>query len=285
MTGLSRSRGVRIDGAADEPGRGPNGRIVGGRLVTEDDAVFGGGFYTKLFFRNNATSYFFYCGGSLIGSDKVLTAAHCVEGDPSAALGDVVRIGGRRLVEGFQRTITKVVLHPDYDPATANNDLAILTFADPPTSAEYRAAGVEVAFINSFSRFPRAGRTLAVAGHGRVSGTGNEISPALRVAAVPINAWAQCNGWWRKQRLDEFVVDAASQPLQVCGGLGTRDATCGGDSGGPLFERRVAGGRAFTRLYGVVSYGISNGNDDCPVINPDYYASTSGARAFIRANT
>lgn len=41
VTGLSRSRGVLVDAVAG----GPNGRIVGGREVTADDAVYGGGLY------------------------------------------------------------------------------------------------------------------------------------------------------------------------------------------------------------------------------------------------
>lgn len=74
----------------------------------------------------------------------------------------------------------------------------------------------------------------------------------------------------------------------MCGGLGSSQATCNGDSGGPLFERLSVGGRAFFRVYGLVSYGYGSPDspgDRCPTINPDYYATTSAARAFIRANT
>lgn len=188
--------------------------------------------------------------------------------------------------------IAAVAVHPAYQIAVVGNfDIAIVTIADPPSPTEYGAAGVAPAFINAFSRFPRPGTTLYVAGHGLTSGVPSPdaaLSPTLRLTAVPINTWSQCNSWWRKRLPPSLaaqqIVPAASQPLQVCGGLGTADSTCLGDSGGALFERRSLGGRDFFRVFGVVSYGVSLEDDLCPVIHPTYFAATSAANAFISAN-
>lgn len=289
VTGLSRSRGVLVDAVA---GGVLNSRIVGGRDVTADDAVYGGGFFTKLLFQS-PQGLVFYCAGALVSPNKVLTAAHCYDGgDPALAVGDIVRIGGLDLTSGLERTIAAVAVHPAYQIAVVGNfDIAIVTIADPPSPTEYGAAGVAPAFINAFSRFPRPGTTLYVAGHGLTSGVPSPdaaLSPTLRLTAVPINTWSQCNSWWRKRLPPSLaaqqIVPAASQPLQVCGGLGTADSTCLGDSGGALFERRSLGGRDFFRVFGVVSYGVSLEDDLCPVIHPTYFAATSAANAFISAN-
>ena len=48
-----------------------NGRIVGGRNVTN-----GGAPYQVALYRSGL----FYCGGSLVGARSVVTAAHCIYG-------------------------------------------------------------------------------------------------------------------------------------------------------------------------------------------------------------
>ncbi|GAB0490930.1 hypothetical protein MMPV_002171 [Pyropia vietnamensis] len=286
--GLSRSRGVRVQG---DDGTS-KGRIVGGRPVTASDAVYGGGFITKLFSESNG-AVFYYCGGALIDTGglgrpaKVLTAAHCFDRNASTAIGDFVRIGGLALGEGFRRTITNVAIHPSFDSVTLDYDLAIVTIGDPPTPTEFLAGGVSAAFVNGFSRFPRSGRRLFVVGHGSTDGVDQNVSSGLRLARVTVNSWSQCNAWWVKLGEPQNQGSPASEPLQVCGGLGIPESTCNGDSGGPLFERFTVAGRDAFRIFGVVSYGFEdplNPGDLCPTINPDYYSKTSAGRAFIRAN-
>lgn len=186
--------------------------------------------------------------------------------------------------------IIAAVAHPRYRNRRTDleYDFAILTFGNPPTAAEYRAAGIETVFLNDFSRFPRPGRTLTLVGHGDTRGTAPSASFQLRLARVPINSWGQCDAWWIKNGQPGTVRPAGSEAIQVCGGLGSPQASCFGDSGGPLFERASINGRSFNRLFGVVSYGfpqVGNSGNRCGTFNPDYYAKVSAARSFIRANT
>lgn len=284
VTGLVRGRGFPVVGA-------PNERIIGGRNVTLNDAEYGGGFFTKLLRQIDQNTYQFYCGGALIGRDKILTAAHCYDQTSiSSAVGDVVRIGGLTLGEGIQRPIIAAVAHPQYRNTGSNleYDFAILTIGDPPTPAQYREAGIEAAFVNAFSRFPRPGRTLTLVGHGDTRSTESSVPFELGLARVPINAWDQCNSWWVKNGLRGTVRPEGSDVYQVCGGLGFQQSSCFGDSGSPLFERASINGRFFNRIFGVVSYGfpdVANRANRCGLLNPDYYAKVSAARSFIRANT
>lgn len=186
--------------------------------------------------------------------------------------------------------IIAAVAHPRYRNTGPNleYDFAILTIGNPPTAAEYRAAGIEPAFVNAFSRFPRPGRTMTLVGHGDTRGTAPSVPFDLGLARVPVNAWEQCNAWWVKLGQLGTVRPAGADRYQVCGGLGSAQASCFGDSGSPLFERASINGRFFNRVHGVVSYGfpdVANPTNRCGTLNPDYYAKVSAARSFIRENT
>ncbi|WP_101067249.1 trypsin-like serine peptidase [Roseovarius salinarum] len=76
-----------------------------------------------------------YCTGVLIAPDEVLTAAHCVHGDPSGPVeaGDVTFKAGLRDGESIaRRGIARVAVHPAHDPSrpasleTIRHDVALL---------------------------------------------------------------------------------------------------------------------------------------------------------------
>ena len=69
------------------------------------------------------------CGGTLVGSKHVITAAHCTDGVPASSLN--LRIGDTSLDEEFEavsftRSVKRINQHPGYNRGTLENDIAVL---------------------------------------------------------------------------------------------------------------------------------------------------------------
>jgi secreted trypsin-like serine protease len=110
------------------------------------------------------------CGGSIISSSWVITAAHCVVGYTASQFK--VYAGSNRRHSGTQiRVASKVIVHPNYDPDTNVNDIALLqldsalkmsdpyvsTICIPSVSSAILSVGewppVNTAVSNSFASF------------------------------------------------------------------------------------------------------------------------------------
>lgn len=94
-------------------------RIVGGQNTGTQQYPW----MTMLLYRGQ-----FYCGGSLINSNHVLTAAHCVRGFTSSYISTTLlahKIDGS--TPGTTNApISKATTHPLYNPSTFDNDIALL---------------------------------------------------------------------------------------------------------------------------------------------------------------
>ncbi|GAA1219400.1 S1 family peptidase [Prauserella alba] len=191
-------------------------------------------------------SGFQFCGGSLIAEDKVLTAAHCAEGQDPA---DVVAVTGRTDLttnEGSETPVSDIWVHPDYTSVTSGADVAVLTLSSPVTGAE----PIELASATDAPSYA-PGTDATVAGWGTTS-EGGSSSDTLLQGTVPVTSDEDCAAAYGSEYDPEGMV---------CAGFpeGGVDA-CQGDSGGPL----VVDGR----LAGVVSWGNGCARPD----NPGVYA-------------
>jgi len=96
-------------------------RIVGGE--TASTATWGWAVSLKI-----ANSYL--CGGSIISSSWVITAAHCAQGYTGSQI--IIYAGSTTRWSGTQtRTGSQVIVHPQYDSSTYVNDLALIQVATP----------------------------------------------------------------------------------------------------------------------------------------------------------
>jgi trypsin len=204
----------------------PAQAIVGGSQVAE-------GRYP--FMASLQDGDFAFCGGSVIASRWVLTAAHCVEG---ATPGDQDVVVGRTNLndtgKGQRVEVTEVHVHPSYD---GNHDAALLKLAQPVSVPTIPLA---TAGENTLEA---AGTPLTVAGWGTEFFGSPFGSPALKRADVRAVADSRCQTSYGLQGFDAATELCAEELLAD---------SCQGDSGGPLFYEQ--NGRVVQ--VGIVSWGL-----------------------------
>lgn len=178
------------------------------------------------------TSHF--CGGAIINSRTVLTAAHCVVGaSPSS-----ISIRYNSLQHGSGGTLVAVqsiVTHPSYSSSTINNDIAILRLASALTLGQTQARAIP---LPSQGSDPSAGQQALVSGWGTTS-EGGSLSASLRSVTVPIVSRADAQASYGSASITTNMIAAGLSQ-------GGKDA-CQGDSGGPLVVNGV--------LVGITSWG------------------------------
>lgn len=168
------------------------------------------------------------CSGTLIGSDLVLTAAHCTDAQPvEVIIGrvDLAQYGGERRDVKWSRS------YPNWQ---AEYDVGIVMLENPvATKPRAIASGCSL----------DGGDMLQVVGFGLTTKSGTGDNTKLHVAKIPVTD-PDCT------QDPACAADIAPDGEFVAGGHGT-DA-CFGDSGGPVYIKTKAG----PALIGVVSRGL-----------------------------
>ncbi|CAG9467315.1 unnamed protein product [Pedinophyceae sp. YPF-701] len=181
------------------------------------------------------------CGGTLVTSELVVTAAHCVHEETGLIDGveEIVAWCGWYDVNDdpsqFQKIpSSRVAIHPAFDSSTAEFDIAAVHLQTPCNQRPVAAA--------TDPGMPNDGHVVTVLGWGRTE-TGRRAD-RLNHVDIMVTGDAACNS--------PQAWDGAITPAMFCAGGGIFDS-CDGDSGGPAV---IAGTAAANDvLAGVVSWG------------------------------
>jgi hypothetical protein len=205
------------------------------------------------------------CSGTVISSNVVLTAAHCAYDESTGQLLDpsdfTIVTGAVDWTDATTRQlspVSQVIVDPAYDPATHDSDVALLVLSRPTTAPVIALAN------GADSGLTIPGTSAGIAGWG-LTYQGSPLPTVLQWATTVVQPPAYCG---------QFVTtyDSSAQLCAVDYPYDD-DATCNGDSGGPLLAASAA------QLYeiGVVSYGPAN----CNTVSADYFTSMMAVQPWI----
>lgn len=220
---------------ADQRRTAPSTSIVGGTVATPGEYPWQARVYPS--------GYTIYCGGSLISTQWVLTAAHCVDGTSASSFRITLGDHNVSTNEGTEQTfnVTQIIMHPSYNSNTQDNDLALMKLSGTAT-LNSRVQTIPLATSSDSALFA-PGVYATVTGWGATS-QGGSTSNVLREVQVPIVSNTTCNA--------SNAYNGQITGNMICAGLsgGGKDS-CQGDSGGPFI---VPNGAAW-KLAGIVSWG------------------------------
>jgi secreted trypsin-like serine protease len=233
----------------------PQSRIVGGEEAVPHSLPWMVGLFID-------EEYF--CGGSIIDEEWVLTAAHCLHEAKKVEV--VAGAQNIRKQESTQVSMFSEELYPHehYSQTLLRNDVALIHLPQP---LQWTDAIAPICLPARSDPNLEAGTIVTPSGWGKDSDDSWFISDNLREVTVPVISNEDCKAIY------SIIYDGS-----ICIDSSNGRGTCSGDSGGPM--NYVQDGRTYTR--GVVSFGSSAG---CESGYPDAFTRVSYFLDWIETNS
>ncbi|XP_057379778.2 trypsin-1-like [Daphnia carinata] len=252
----------------------PQEKIVGGYIVAPNSLPF----QVSIQRRPRPTAdWMHYCGGSILDSKIVVTAAHCISGIDATNLRVVAGEHSLSIDSRLEQKSmpVSVIVHENFNSDTFQNDIALVYMSKIPLDLSVPSAKA-IQLPPPVSQYdPSLGTRMNVSGWGFTepsSGPSERLSDVLRTVNIGIISDDICDKTYGGSPYRPVVF-----PSMLCAGDMNKGGldSCQGDSGGPLFTSN--GSSAV--LHGIVSWG-----EGCAIASyPGVYTQVSYYLDWIAA--
>ncbi|XP_063919506.1 brachyurin-like [Zophobas morio] len=207
-------------------------RIIGGHEVTPHSIPYSA--FLELYSGNDG----WYCGGSLISENYVVTSAHCTYSTQSPVEATII-LGAHRPFDledsQVELVSTEITIHENYDNEEIVNDIAVIKLPTPVEFNNYIDPIALPSFSDADNDYENA--LVTASGWGLTDGHGTTVSEVLNFVQLTVISNLDCQTYFGT--LESSIL--CTSGLQNSG-------VCNGDGGGPLVTDQV--------LIGIVSFTV-----------------------------